>query len=252
MKQVKTKHQCQKCNFWFSAKGGNYKRHIDSCNGEYSPFKKSVSCKYCGIEFDSFIVRQQIASHVKWCDKNPNRTEYVANTDRMRACITAESRKLAAVSISKAHAEGKYQDSGKKAIETRRIRGNLSHTQETRQIMKEKALASTHRRLKKGTVMYKGILLDSSWEVALAERLDELSINWYRPDPLPWIDKNHLQHNYFPDFYLPEYDLYLDPKNPQAVIAQKEKLEQLLTQYNNIVILHTIKECKNYLPNSKN
>ena len=64
--------------------------------------------------------------------------------------------------------------------------------------------------------LYKGITLDSSWELELAKRLDDLNIKWNRPDPLKWKDSNGLEHNYFPDFYLVDHNLYLDPKNPGA------------------------------------
>lgn len=92
------------------------------------------------------------------------------------------------------------------------------------------------------------MLLDSTWELSLAKRLDQLNVNWTRPEPIQWIDKSGVSHNYFPDFYLEDYDLYLDPKNPQAIKFQTEKLNCLLTQYKNIVILHSIEECENYNP----
>ena len=41
--------------------------------------------------------------------------------------------------------------------------------------------------------MYKDVLLDSSWELALAIRLDELNIKWIRPERIMWIDKNNLK-----------------------------------------------------------
>ena len=112
--------------------------------------------------------------------------------------------------------------------------------------MRQKALASPHRRLVRGICEYKGVRLDSSWELVLAKRLDEQSIEWNRPNPIPLVDNEQITHNYFPDFYLPEYDLFLDPKNPYAIKAQKKKLDCLLLQYKNIVILDTLEKCKNY------
>jgi hypothetical protein len=108
------------------------------------------------------------------------------------------------------------------------------------------ALESAHRRLKKNTIVYKGVLLDSSWELELAKRLDFLGISWIRPSPLKWVDGHGKSHNYFPDFYLPAFDLYLDPKNRFALIVQKEKLVKLKKQYKNIKILTSIEECKNF------
>ena len=44
---------------------------------------------------------------------------------------------------------------------------------------------------------------------------------------MKWIDKYGIERNYFPDFYLPLYDLYLDPKNKFAYKVQKEKIDIL-------------------------
>lgn len=48
--------------------------------------------------------------------------------------------------------------------------------------------------------------------------------------------------------FLIVYDLFLDPKNPQAVKVQRKKLDRLLTQYKNIVIIESIEECKQFSP----
>lgn len=94
------------------------------------------------------------------------------------------------------------------------------HSIDTRKTISEKALASNHRRLvrsRRAYTMKSGevIMLDSSWEELLAIRLDLLNINWIRPTtPLYWINKSGEKRRYFPDFYLIDYDIFLDPKNP--------------------------------------
>ncbi len=212
-------------------------------------YVRATKCKYCAKSFELLNTSER-ANHTRWCDKNPKRKSYVNNLEYARSCITEEARQRNNEGIKKAHTEGKYKGAQKKSIETKKLNGTLKHTEETKQLIREKALASTHRRLKKGTVEYKGILLDSSWELALAKRLDELNIEWYRPGPIPWIDEEGITHNYFPDFYLPEHDKYLDPKNPHAIKVQEKKLKILLTQYKNIVIIESIEECKLFTPNN--
>jgi len=71
----------------------------------------------------------------------------------------------------------------------------------------------------------KEVLLESSWEVKTAQLLDELGIVWIRPKHIKWIDSNQKERLYFPDFYLPKTDVYLDPKNPYCMEKDKEKLE---------------------------
>lgn len=71
----------------------------------------------------------------------------------------------------------------------------------------------------------KNINLESSWELKIAERLDELNIEWVRPKYLKWVDSNNVERLYYPDFYLPKYLLYLDPKNEYCLVKDKEKME---------------------------
>lgn len=71
------------------------------------------------------------------------------------------------------------------------------------------------------------VFLESSWEVEVAEKLDELSIEWIRPEPISWFDKQNKRHYYFPDFYLPNFNLYLDPKNPYCMDKDKEKMRKI-------------------------
>ena len=97
-------------------------------------------------------------------------------------------------------------------------------------------------------VDYNGVKMDSSWELALAKRLDDLGVKWIRPTPVKWVDGNGLTHNYFPDFFLPDFDLYLDPKNPYAVEVQKDKIAILKKQLTNLVILYTIEEINKFAP----
>lgn len=66
---------------------------------------------------------------------------------------------------------------------------------------------------------------DSSWEKIIAEKLDELHIKWNRPTVgILWVDSKGKQRYYFPDFYLPIYDLYLDPKNDKLIKKDQVKL----------------------------
>lgn len=195
-------------------------------------------CKHCNQEFDIFDKPSGwMANHSRWCFENPKRKEYSNSMENARK--------------AKKNFKNQYSYGAKCSEETKeklRISSTgRNHTKETKQLLREKALASPHRRLKKGTVEYNGILLDSSWELILAKRLDELGLRWSRPNPIPWVDDGGLTHNYFPDFYLEDYDLFLDSKNPQAIKVQKRKLDCLLSQYKNIVILESIEKCKNFV-----
>lgn len=185
-----------------------------------------------------------MANHSRWCQKNPKRKEYKNGSSKAVEAMNAKRKQTGITNhFSKARLEGKeIPVHSNKGISTE----GRPHSEESKNKIREKALASKHRRLRKGVVEYKGILLDSSWELALARRLDEINVNWIRPDPLQWVDETGLSHNYFPDFYLIDYDIYLDPKNSHAINVQKKKLGVILNQYKNILILDTLDKCKNY------
>jgi hypothetical protein len=133
-------------------------------------------------------------------------------------------------------------------------KGNLKHSQITKDLLREKALASPHRRLVRSIREYTKldgtvVMLDSSWEEALAKRLDEIFVEWIRPEnPIRYVGKDKKEHNYFPDFYLPKYNVYLDPKNPMAIKAQKDKIEILEKKMNNLIIIKSLLECQTYEP----
>lgn len=185
-----------------------------------------------------------MANHSRWCDANPKRAEYIETIKSIQRNVSnlhsPETKLKRAAGIKKAHADGRYAH-----VDHRTFLGK-KHTEESKKKIRQGALNSNHRRLRKGIVEYNGIMLDSSWELALAKRLDQLGIKWTRPEPLKWIDKSGIYHNYFPDFYLPDYDLYLDPKNPHAAKVQKNKLIMLFSQYKNIRILHSLTECEEF------
>lgn len=80
------------------------------------------------------------------------------------------------------------------------------------------------------TFYYNGVLLESSWELKLAKHLDSLGIKWIRPDGMNWTDSENTNRVYYPDFYLPDYDLYLDPKNLYCMRKDEEKMSVISTK----------------------
>jgi hypothetical protein len=70
----------------------------------------------------------------------------------------------------------------------------------------------------------KEIWLDSSWEKEIADLLIEKNIKWIRPNFIRWIDSQDKKHLYYPDFFLPDHNIYLDPKNPYCMQQDIEKM----------------------------
>lgn len=246
--------KCPKCKNLFRC--CNFEKHIKVCSGTYKSFVKLTACKYCSLDFSNLNTNER-ANHSRWCVQNPKRSEYINIFSQIRQNKidgenSIEIQQRISEGIKKAHARGAYKNAGAKRVQTKIKNGTLHPSQETIEKLREKALNSPHRRLVRSIREYVKldgtiIMLDSSWEEALAKRLDDLNIKWERPEvPVKWIDSAGKSHHYFPDFYLVEYDLFLDPKNPQARKVQKEKIDIILKQMSNLRILKTLNECEEF------
>lgn len=62
--------------------------------------------------------------------------------------------------------------------------------------------------------------------------LDAQNIEWVRSKSiiLWWTDESGGKRRYHPDFYLPEYDLYLDPKNKFLIEKDRFKMNQVIKE----------------------
>ena len=76
----------------------------------------------------------------------------------------------------------------------------------------------------------KHFFFDSGWEITLAKSLDANNILWARPNRFVLSNGR----TYSPDFYLPEYNIYLDPKAKRPGYYRKSilKIETFESEYN--------------------
>lgn len=90
---------------------------------------------------------------------------------------------------------------------------------------------------------YKNIFMDSSWEVEIAKFLDEKNIKWERSHKLvfKWTDDKKRKRRYHPDFYLPEFDIYLEPKNKFLLERDALKLKRVIEE-NGITLIYGLKD----------
>lgn len=197
--------------------------------------RNTKECKTCGRS----ISLSNINKHEKTCQRHsilPRPSKEKVLEKRRRACAIARAAraklspvklKEIAEKISLAHKRGCYD----RAHEALKGKPGRPHSEETKRKQSEKAKLSKHRRLRKGVKEYCGVLLDSSWEVSFAQWLDSNSISWERPDPLEY-DERH----YFPDFYLSEFDLFVDVKNDYLILTDSVKVKKAAEQ-NSVEIL---------------
>lgn len=88
---------------------------------------------------------------------------------------------------------------------------------------------------------YNGVKLKGSWEVLVAKWLDSYQIKWGHETRYFEYEWNGVR-KYFPDFYLPEYDLYIEVKGYETErdIAKWRSLPNLI-----VFKLNEIKLIKN-------
>ena len=89
-----------------------------------------------------------------------------------------------------------------------------------------------------GTTVY----LQSSYEIEFATILEELGIEWSRPDPFIWLDENNEEHRYYPDFKVG--NVYIDTKNDYLAVYDLPKINTVREQ-NNIDLRIVTKEMIN-------
>ncbi len=100
-------------------------------------------------------------------------------------------------------------------------------------LAKERSLGGYRPHPNKGQY-YKDVWFDSMWEVKVAKSLDENSILWSRPSKgFIW---NKEGNKYYPDFYIEEFDVYLDPKNDYLIKKDEEKISNAKV-LNNIKVI---------------
>lgn len=207
-------------------------------------------CKHCEISFDDFNGSQK-ANHSRWCKLNPKRSEYGMKGDKNpRFNKPSWNNGLSKENDIRLKEHGDKLKEKYKNGELIQYNKGKKKTDEEKEVDRQSALKSKHRRICKSSHKFidkhnREFTFDSSWEDALAIRLDELDIIWDRPEPIQYNSKDGRLRNYFADFYIPHLDVYLDPKNEWVQKQQKDKIEEL-HKIIKLVILGSLDECKNF------
>jgi len=88
------------------------------------------------------------------------------------------------------------------------------------------------------------VIMDSTWEVMMANRLNELDIKWVR-DPkmkLEYKTRGGRSRNYIPDFYLPDLDIYIEVKGYWTDAAKHKMKDIIKRNPGKICILESLAE----------
>ena len=167
-------------------------------------------CKYCGKEFNKYGIK----NHEIHCKLNPN---YIPGKSNF--WIHPET-KIKSNQFIKAKELG--LDKPIISNETKNKIGNSWRNKKHSDIEKQKIKETIKENINTGNwhlsfsksriIEYKGIKFLGSWEANFARYLDEHNIKWERPNKyFDYIFENE-NHKYLPDFYLPDYNLYIEIK----------------------------------------
>ena len=113
------------------------------------------------------------------------------------------------------------------------------HTEETKRKISEKLSINNHGGRCKW-YNYNGIWVQGTWELSIAKKLNNFQISWKKTKELEYtlkyIDDNTKEHTYNPDFYLQEYDCFLEIKGHWWG-NDKRKMELVMQQNPSIKII---------------
>ena len=196
-------------------------------------------CKFCEKVCKN---ANSLRNHERLCKQNPNRQFTLFSTKNPNA-ESPWNKGLTKATDERVAKNGAALSKAKKGCK------GHPHTEAEKQHLREIALKNKLGgfHMRKG-IDYNGIKLDSTYEVEVAKSLDANNVKWTRCKRMPYVIDGKL-HYYTPDFYLPDYNLYLDPKNdflinninPKLGYADSYKIEQVMLQ-NNIRIIILNKE----------
>jgi hypothetical protein len=244
---------CNKCNDLIGSYG--YKKHYNKCVGINKNLRnqrekvkltnfniKQINDEYLCLECDKKFSKMGIGTHYVSMHTERGKEINLLPNSRMKGKkswnknLTKESDSrvlITAEKFSKNYKEGKHKKT------------NLSHTDEFKanqsKLAKERGLGGVRQSKK---IKYNGVYLGSTYELKVAQSLDENGIKWIVPKKINYVDPNGKKRTYSADFYLEEYNVYLDPKNdflinninPRLGFSDVEKIK-LVENQNNIKVI---------------
>lgn len=199
----------------------NFNRHLKTLH-ENSNIEITLTCKFCNKLCKNL---NSLKNHERLCPSNSERN-YISHT----IGIKAWNKGLTATN------DERVANQAAKIAKTRK-ENPISLTQEQKNHLSSIAKLNgfggyreNAGRSKKFRVLDsygKETVLQSSYELLCSNILNELNIKWIRPKAIKYDNKN-----YFADFYLTEYDIWLDPKNSYKAKQDKEKITKVIEQNN--------------------
>ena len=204
--------------------------------GKYIPL---VECPHCKTPKSE--ITGQFANHVKECNpdkilyKNTKGSKYAVGRVGWNTGLTAETSgiiKSSAETLKSRYATGELVPTGCFAMST----ADRSAKAKKQGLGGYQPNAGHSKKFKVIDSFGKETVLQSTYELECATLLNDMGIQWNRPRAMKYGSKN-----YFADFYLPDYNVYLDPKNSYKAKLDANKIAAVIAE-NNVKLYVLLKE----------
>jgi len=165
-----------------------------------------------------------LKNHQRLCKLNPNhqviKSNFIEYNQKVKSGLISKSHSN---QYTKAKLEGKTivitEETKRKLRESGRL---YRHSPESKQKIKDAmrqavlnnpdSYTASNVSGRTPIIVYNGVKLKGSWEVETAKWLDKQSIVWTNVVKGFDYEWQNSMHTYFPDFYLPNYDVYIEVK----------------------------------------
>jgi hypothetical protein len=219
-----------------------------------------MNCIFCNRECKN---SNSLRNHQRLCKLNPNRqilkSNFIEYNKRVKngeikpsnQFIKAKQLGLDIPIISKETRE-KISKSVKGRVYSDEHKKKISNIMKATVLANPDSYSSNNVSGRTPIIEYNGFKLKGSWELLVAQYLDNLSIKWTnKVEGIPYEWNNSI-HLYFPDFYLIDYDLFIEVKGYERerdrckwkvldnLIIFKKKEIDLIKNNSSIVELNTI------------
>jgi hypothetical protein len=184
---------------------------------------EQLICRYCdSLRKNSNSLR----NHERLCKHNPNKQEIKSNLiEYNRKRQAGEIEVVHTNQFTKAKALGlpvpevssvtraKLSVAGKKRIWTEEDRARQSESMQRAVQEHPQSYSASNVCGRTSLIEYRGSTLNGKWELEVAKWLDSCNILWTNKiEKEIYYQWQNKQHRYFPDFYLPDRDLYIEVK----------------------------------------
>jgi len=202
----------------------NYSKHERRHKNHPESFKQGhdgLICQYCGKECKN---QNSLVQHEIRCKENPNRKDFIKPKFNNKGRVawnkgltkeTDERVKKNGESVRSAFASGKARKLTGEANPAKKenVREKISKT-----CLKKSSVGEWHTSLAKNMhYNYNDCDLHGKWELDFAKYLDSNSIIWTRcKERFSYLFEGK-EHYYTPDFYLNDYELYVEIKGYQTL-----------------------------------